>query len=194
MANCFQSFIKKFPPSNNLIKPSEEILNKYKKELPKELLDFWKEYGFGNYGNGLVKIINPSDYEEVAGINEECDIPLLIDSFGDIFIYRTIPKKKLKAIGILNIHFRNREFFIVGDNCIEEFFEGIEPSLPMLRNDLFVDGIRKCGELAFDEIFFFVPALALGGSEDIKCVQKGNMFVHYDVLEHLLGEDFMAQY
>jgi hypothetical protein len=62
----------------------------------------------------------------------------------------------------------------------------------MLRNDLFVDGIKKCGELAFDEIFFFAPALALGGSEDIKFVQKGNIFVHYDLLEQLLGEDFTA--
>ncbi|MCL2609646.1 MAG: hypothetical protein FWD94_07080, partial [Treponema sp.] len=106
MANNFQSFVGKFTPSSNLIKPSEKTIKKYKNILPEDLMDFWMEYGFGNYGNGLVKIIDPSAYENAVGINKECDVPLLVGSFGDIFIYRTIPAKNLKAIGILNVHFR----------------------------------------------------------------------------------------
>ena len=194
MTDSFSNFTREFPPSDNLTKPSEETIKKYQKNLPKELLDFWKEYGFGDYGDGIVKVINPSDYENVTGINKDCDIPLLADSFGDIFLLRLIPEKKLKAIGILNMHFRNREFFIVDENCVEEFFGGIEASMPILRADLFGEAIKKCGKLAPDEIYFFTPALAMGGAEKIDFVEKGKAFVHYDVLAQMLGEDFSAAY
>ena len=194
MNTYYQGFIESFPPSDNLKKPTEETIRKYEGLLPNDLLDLWKDYGFGNYGDGLIKVINPSDYEEVAGINNAVDLPLFADSFGDIFIYRNIPEQNVKAVGILNVHYRNREFFIVDENCIEQFVGGIDPSMPILRSALFKEAVAKCGELEADEIFFFVPALALGGSEEIKCVEKGNAFVHYEILAQMLGAEFRAQY
>lgn len=58
----FSEFVKIFEPDDNLIKPTEEELKEFSKVLPLELLNFWKEYGFGNYGNGIIKVINPLDY------------------------------------------------------------------------------------------------------------------------------------
>ena len=186
----FNKFVEMFPPAEQMIKPTEGIIEKYKQIIPEELLGFWKEYGFGNYGEGLIKIINPSVYEDVTGVNKSVDIPLAINSFGDIFIYRNVPGKNIKAVGILNIHYRNREFFIVGENCIKEFFEDIDDSLPIMRSGLFKEAVAKCEKLEFDEIFFFTPALALGGGEDIKFIAKGKALVHYELLSQILGGDF----
>lgn len=57
--NLFDDFLLKYPPAERLRKPSEEVLNQFRNRLPAELLDFWQTYGFGNYGNGLLKVVDP---------------------------------------------------------------------------------------------------------------------------------------
>ena len=48
MNNCMKKFIKKFKPSENLQKSDEETLNFFKKILPKEIINLWEEYDFGD--------------------------------------------------------------------------------------------------------------------------------------------------
>ena len=55
----FDPFVSKYPPDNNLRKPTAETLEQFQGKVPAELLKFWQEYGFGNYGGGLLKIIDP---------------------------------------------------------------------------------------------------------------------------------------
>ena len=52
----------------------------------------------------------------------------------------------------------------------------------MLREDLYKQAVEKLGKLDYEDIFFFTPALVLGGGEDIKYVKKGNGTVHHQVL------------
>ena len=189
----FAAFLSEYPPSENLVKPDAKITDKYEAILP-EMIEFWKQYGFGNYGSGLVKIINPDTFETVSGVNPAVDIPLMVSAFGDIFIYRHIPNQNLKAVGILNVHYRNREFFIIGDDCIEQFFGGVNRELPIMRTALFEEAVAKCGNPAPNEIFFFVPMLAMGGAETIGFIDKGDMFVHYHILSEVQGHEFSAQY
>ena len=59
---AFDRFVSKYPPGNDLRKPTAEMLEQFQGKLPIELLDFWRKYGFGNYGEGLLKIIDPTDY------------------------------------------------------------------------------------------------------------------------------------
>ncbi|MBT9649077.1 hypothetical protein GPK87_06385 [Oscillibacter sp. MCC667] len=58
----FDLFVSKYPPGNDLRKPTAETLEQFQGKVPAELLNFWQEYGFGNYGGGLLKIIDPTDY------------------------------------------------------------------------------------------------------------------------------------
>ena len=58
----FDLFLSKYPPGNDLRKPTAEMLEQFQGKLPTELLDFWQKYGFGNYGGGLLKIIDPTNY------------------------------------------------------------------------------------------------------------------------------------
>ena len=62
MSNCISKFIEKFKPGVNLQKPDEEILNFGKQMLPKEIIELWEEYGFGEYGDGLLKVVDPREY------------------------------------------------------------------------------------------------------------------------------------
>lgn len=83
----FDLFVSKYPPGNDLRKPTAETLEQFQGKVPAELLNFWQEYGFGNYGGGLLKIIDPTDYIDTLtlwlGEQEGC-LPILMTGFGTL--------------------------------------------------------------------------------------------------------------
>ena len=91
--NVLDLFVNKYPPGNDLRKPTAETLEQFQGKLPTELLGFWQKYGFGNYGGGLLKMIDPTDYVDTLtlwlGEQEDC-FPILMTGFGTLFIYRKL--------------------------------------------------------------------------------------------------------
>ena len=180
--NIFSEFIKKYRPDDNLIKPTEEELKRFSNTLPPELLDFWKEYGFGNYGNGIVKVINPADYMEnlydSIGVEDFSKLPILITGFGDIFYYRKL-QENVEDVCFLDIHYRD---VCLCSYTLIDFFKSYivddEVYKELLRKDLFEQAYNIHGTLKSSEIFYFQPALALGGAESIEYIGKGNEKIH----------------
>ena len=86
---------------------------------------------------------------------------------------------------LLDIHNRRSGSF---STSFSDFFERIIPAenfaAQFLRVGLFQEAFAKHGGLSENEIFFFAPALAFGGTESIQYVEKGNAVVH----QHLLFE------
>lgn len=186
MNNCISKFTQTFKPGENLIKPDEEILNFARQMLPKEIIELWEEYGFGEYGAGLIKVIDPRDYMNSLytwlGQKDFNKIPIIVTAFGDIFYYRNL-KNNEKDISLLNIHYRKIE---VCTYSYQEFFEEYildeNVKKTILRSDLYKQAVEKLGKLEYEEIFFFTPALVLGGGENIKYIEKGNGAIHHQVL------------
>ena len=180
-------FVSKYPPDPDLRKPAAELLPQFQGRVPAELLAFWQEYGFGNYGGGLLKLINPMDYADTLtlwlGEQPGC-LPILMTGFGTLFIYRRL-SETADDMCLLDIHSRRSGSFSAG---FSDFFERILPTEQFaeqfLRKELFREAAAKYGSLAADEIFFFSPALALGGEESLPHVEKGDAAVH----QHLLFE------
>ena len=187
----FNKFITQFPPSKNLVKPSEETLQFFKNKLPADLISFWKAYGFGNYGNGIVKVVNPETYAEVLGIwlgraNDWSRIPILISGFGDIFYYRRIDEEN-EDVSVVDLHYRRIKVCTDYETYtlkffFEDFMTNSQFSEPYLRSNLFAASREKRGDLSSEEIFFFVPALIFGGSEAEADIDKGIDIVHQQLL------------
>ena len=82
MDDLFTKFLEQFPPNNNLLNPTDEVLEWYSDKLPEEILNFWKKYRFGNYANALIKIIEHSDYMDSLytwlGGKDFNNLPILI--------------------------------------------------------------------------------------------------------------------
>ena len=55
------------------------------------------------------------------------------------------------------------------------------PDLSLFK-PLYDEALKEIGSLNHNEIFFFVPALVLGGAENIKYIKKGDANVHHQVL------------
>lgn len=185
----FSNFTKLFRPSNNLVKPIEEELKQFENVLPSELLNFWQEYGFGNYGGGIIKVINPLDYMESfykwLGKEDFSKIPILLTSFGDIFYYRKL-QEDVEDICFLSIHYRNST---VCSYSLQDFFKSYivdeEICNEVLRKKLFQQAYIGKGNLEPDQIYFFVPALVLGGKESLELIESGDANIHQTLLLQL---------
>lgn len=143
----FDPFVSKYPPDNNLRKPTAETLEQFQGKVPAELLKFWQEYGFGNYGGGLLKIIDPTDYIDTItlwlGEQEGC-LPILMTGFGTLFIYRKL-SDTADDICLLDIHHRRSGSF---STSFSDFFERIIPTENFAAQFLRVGLFQE----AFDEL------------------------------------------
>ena len=182
------NFVKAYAPGKELGKPDETLLEFAKQMLPPEIVYLWTEYGFGDYGDGLIKVVDPRDYMDSLyswlGSQDFHKIPIMVSAFGDIFYYRKLENDE-NDVSLLDIHYRRID---VCTYSYEEFFEkyisNAEIKEKILRKNLFDQAVEKLGSLKYNEAFFFVPALVLGGGEDIKHVSKGDAYTH----QHLLLE------
>ncbi len=103
--------MKNYPPEENLIKPSEHIIDAARSaKVPEEIINFWTSYGFGNYGDGIIKVIDPEEYMSGfytwLGKEDYSRIPIFMTGFGDIFYYRNLGDGEYD-ISLLDIHYRD---------------------------------------------------------------------------------------
>ena len=107
--HILKDFLNLYPPSKDLIKANHEIIKAFTNKLPKPIIDLWTNYGFGSYGDGIIKVINPLEYMNTLfawlGKRDFTKIPIFINAFGDIFYYRQLTEIE-SDISLLNIHTR----------------------------------------------------------------------------------------
>ena len=186
--NILNDFLNLYKPGNDLVKANQEIIKAFTNKLPKPIIDLWTKYGFGSYGDGIIKVINPLDYMNSLfawlGKRDFTKIPIFITAFGDIFYYRQLTETE-NDISLLNIH--TRKISVCGYSYQEFFTKYINSDIMNynLRKDLFNQAKETIGILESKEIYFFVPALILGGAENIKYIKKGNAVTHQFLLLEL---------
>ena len=185
-------FLDKYPPSKDMTKPSEHIIGACRNAgVPEELLEFLQKYGFGNFGNGILKTIDPEDYFDSLftwlGVEDYSKIPFMMTGFGDLFYYRKLEGGEYD-ISLLNIHYRSVSVPAWTVSDFVKFLLDPETEEKLLRGKLFQQAVKSKGALTGDEIFSFVPALVIGGAEDIRYVGKGNARVHQHILFELGNE------
>lgn len=180
------NFVKEYIPGDNLIKPDEEILKFGKEMLPPEILYLWENYGFGEYANGLLKVVDPRDYMNslytwLGGVDYN-KIPIIVSAFGDIFYYRKLEDNE-NDISLLDIHYRKVDVCAWSYQVfLKNYIIDKNVRKNILREDLYNESVNKIGNLKYNEIFFFATALITGGIEKGEYVKKGDAKIHHQVL------------
>lgn len=193
MDDFFEGFLKKIGPAcdSRLVPPSS--IDRYRGKLPNQLLAYWVEHGWSGYGNGLFWTVDPLEYEPVleAWVGDtpymEQDAYHIIarSAFGHLYFWgeKTGPSLTLFAPGSF-CFVRTSPFAPHQINmAIKAFFFGRRRA-GMDFDGMFAPAVNKLGHLAHDEIYGFVPALALGGPSTLSNLQK------MKAVEHLV---FLAQ-
>lgn len=176
MNEVMKKFLDIYKPGDNLIKPEQRFIDEAKKIVPKEIIDIWTNYGFGEYGNGIIKMVNPEEYMgilyEWIGKEDFTKIPLMVDAFGDIFYYRYLGNG-INDISVVDIHYGEIRVLTYS---YQEFFDkymlDFKTNDIYLRRSLYEEAIKKCGKLNIDEVYYFKPAIKIAGYEHIKFIEK----------------------
>ena len=182
----WEKFIEKYKPGSDLVEPSKHILDACRSAgVDERILRLMEDYGFGNFGDGIIKLINPEDYMDSfykwLGKEDFSRIPFMMTAFGDIFYFSNLGEGEYD-ISFLDIHYRN---ISVAAYTVEEFVEYLvdsEIGESILRRTLFDEAKNKLGILKANEIYFFAPVLVTGGAEDIKYIDKGDAAIHQWIL------------
>jgi hypothetical protein len=193
MDKYFEFFLENFGPAIDRRDVPPEVLDRFKGKLPDQMLSYWAEHGWCGYADGLFWTVNPEDYEPVLDawlgdtffVEEDALHIIARTAFGHLLIWgeksgfalqlfapgsyviveETATQKK-------NLEFAAQTFFSVQKARLFEF------------DGRFSSAKQRLGRLNRDEMYGFVPALALGGTADVTHLEK------VKAVEHLI---FLAQ-
>lgn len=113
-------------------------------------------------------------------------------AFGEILVFRDLRARAADlglpsaaiACDVVSIDIHHKKMTMLGDS-VATFLEGLDdPAFrrAFLREELYEAAKSRIGDYGDDECFFFVPGLALGGSEVASSVERGDWRVHQAIL------------
>ncbi|HWV16509.1 MAG TPA: GAD-like domain-containing protein, partial [Cellvibrio sp.] len=193
----------------NSVSVTKNVLSKYKGILPNRLLEYWQEYGFCGFKNGLFWIVNPEEYTESINtwlkdteVQNYDDFHVIARTgFGSLLLWgkRTGQSWRID-INDAQIFFKRSDEKRIkkeGENTsLMGFFGVISPENINLEDvdtdaPLFEQAVNKFGPLNPDEMFTFEPALFLGGEQTLKTVNKVNFFIQSQILASMGQREIM---
>lgn len=203
-------FYKKFGPSIYDQPVPEESIEKYRGKVPETLINYWKEYGWCGYGDGILWTVNPEEYKEVV---EEWlkDTPfesfdryhlIAIGAFGEMILWGEETGNSLTITSSYGMIFPSDQTeFIEGDIngydfLIKALFSGMSKTsmdIKDINGEFIFEKVRTLlGTLKPGEMYGFSPSLMMGGEANIYSVKKVNAAGHLLFLASL-GEKMIME-
>jgi hypothetical protein len=194
MDENFEYFLEKMGPciEKRVVPPSS--IERYRGKLPNQLLAYWEEHGWAGYADGLFWTVNPQEYEAVveawigntAFMAEDVFHIIARGAFGKLYVWgvRTGYALKIFAPGSFCIPAIEPSPIDDMDFEMQIFFGGITRKGNDFV-DMFAPAFERLGVLKHDEMYGFVPALALGGACEPEYLQKVKAVEHLVLLAQL---------
>ena len=201
MAIKLQQFIDTHTPGENLQQASAELVARYRRHLPASLMELWQTHGFGFYGDGLIQLINPEQYQDnlwgwlMYDEEDMSRLPIALTAFGDIFYFRNLTGDEDEAldeeddevdVAFISPHHSQSDVLAWS---LEDFFNDFccdkEATEEFFQRSRQLKTRELKGALGADEIYYPVPALRLGGNDEPANSERGNALVQLDILLQL---------
>ncbi len=197
MDEDFEYFMKKFGPPVERRWLQQLCIDRYRGKLPDQLLAYWQEHGWTGYADGLFWTVDPQEYEPVVSawiggtrfMEEDTYHVFARGAFGNIFFLSERSASKLRIVAADAIMMKPSAPPLDRDRAVRSFF-GAQSRAGNDLSDvngerLFAPALKKLGPLKYDEMYGFVPALALGGPATLDHLQKVKAVEHLVLLAQL---------
>ena len=163
--------------------PSEMII-KYTKLVPNEIIDLWSNYGFGTFMQGYFKSVNPEEFKEIlveSSRRYKDSVVLFATGMGDLVIWSDGYVRLLNyRYGVVKTIMFTFEFFFQNINDLEFKDED-------LSWQPYPEALKQYGELDYDECFGYTPLLGLGGAEKVENLKKVKLKEHILIITEFMG-------
>jgi hypothetical protein len=191
----FDHFLKSFGPAFDRREVPSSSIDRFRGKLPEQLLAYWQEHGWCGYADGLLWTVDPEEYEPVVQawigktrfMQEETFHIIARSAFGKLYFWgEQSGGDKLNIIA--------PDSFALSRACLPAkdldhaarvFFGAKSRDAADYEADegpLFAPALATLGRLAHDEMYGFVPALALGGAPALQNLQKVDAVAHLILL------------
>ena len=158
-------FVKKFGNGDCYKSYQEGDDNRLKGQIPDVMRRLLQKEGWCSYKNQSLWICDPDDWKECADLYSQIVPGALVlarSAYGDLFIWDG------KLFWYVMVH----EALVMWTMDDEDwFFSQIITKKQFLPRSV-SKAQKLCGKLESDEMYTYVPALALGGSEKTSTVEK----------------------
>ncbi|AYM40710.1 GAD-like domain-containing protein [Mycobacteroides chelonae] len=203
----FHYFLKKFPQSfvGQPCTTAHEI--EYASLLPESLLSYWQEFGFSGFGQGLVWLVDPLEWQNSSlllldGIrhpqlsDQDIYIPVVRSAFGHTWFWT--PGFGISLIinpALGTIFFRARRLVSSDPNrMIKSFFGSAQKKdfeiTDQYGTGMFDGAVERLGQTDSGEIYGFVPALAYGGAAKVENLSIFPIYPHLVILREAAGNNW----
>ncbi len=166
-----------------------EFLDAYRERAPEALLDFWGEVGWCAYLRHQLWFVDPRRFHDMIVewlpdwcVGEERPLVFARGAFGDLLVLHE------GNVGHLSVHYGR----YMDMECSLEVF--VEVALRKkyvsnaMKGDMVSKATKRLGSISADEMYTFEPALALGGSDELKHTKKVMMLPQLSILAQLFDE------
>ena len=199
----FEIFIEDIGEPQNCIKADEEVIKEYSGKLPAKLFEYWRELGWCGYGNGLIWMVNPKDYEDIleqrlrgTPFEDRNDLSVIArNAFGELYVWA---KGKGKILGI-EPNLNTISYFSPTDKEnlsedeeneeMQEFWSGQQKQFLDIDDEedeaLFDRCLEKFGQLKSDEMYGFKHHYALGGEMELKNMEILKLNIYHSIAAQL---------
>ncbi|TYR78598.1 DUF1851 domain-containing protein [Priestia megaterium] len=165
-------------------KVPSEIIERYKNIVPKEIIDFWQNYGFGTFMQGYFKSVNPEEYIDILQESSQRykdSVVLFATGMGDLVIWAEGYVRLLNfRYGVLKTVMPNFLYFFKSLDS-EKFRE------EYLKWQPYPKAVENWGGISYEECFGYTPLLGLGGAEKVENLKKVKLKEHILIITEFMG-------
>jgi hypothetical protein len=184
--SSFPYFSKVQGPAIKCRQVTEASIRQYKDKLPAALIEFWQENGWCGYGDGLLWVTNPADFDDVLDEWPEAPDNAIVfarTAFGDLFLWNDDSAYRLDVLyHKVNDLTDDIDIFFNYIFCSDDYLD------KGLARKLYRKALKRLGQPDYDECYAFEPALALGGPGTVDTLRKVKLREHLSLLAQLRDE------
>ena len=193
MAIALQKFVDAHAPPQAPVFPDADALARYQPYLPNSLLELWRTHGFGFYGDGLIQLIDPDRYKAslwgwlMRDHEDMSRLPIALTPFGRLIYYRRLSNAGDEDVSFLDPHDSSGAAVLTWslDDFFNRWCANQNDVAVLSEQGLYIEAVSRMGALKPDEIFYFVPALRLGGARSASHLGRGDAAVQLSMLLQL---------
>ena len=188
---------------------SAETLAKYRGKLPDRLLEYWQEFGFCGFKDGIFWLTNPEDYEDILTewlpedeLKKKKHYVIARSGFGDLFVWNSELGYEYEISSLwrwilkIDIHFSDWIRDGRADEVIDIFIGSNRyEELDTQDNDgnpLFQRCVELWGPLAENEMFTFAPYPFINNSMTLDAIRKADLFINFDIIRQMKEPEILT--
>ena len=202
-------FFEKFGMPFDSTPVSAETLAKYRGKLPDRLLEYWQEFGFCGFKDGIFWLTNPEDYEDILAewlpedeLKKKKHYVIARSGFGELFVWNSELGNEYEISSLWgwilkrDIHFSDWIRDGRADEVIDIFIGSNRyEELDTQDNDgnpLFQRCVELWGPLAENEMFTFAPYPFISDSKTLDAIRKADLFINFDLVRQMIAPEILT--